>query len=98
MSLDWDRIRGNEVRHQRGSEPAPSREDYSKDDRSTRAERKPTERLLERVPTCVQELLLVGPERRRDRRRLRKEELLDVEPDDQPLPQSDDPDENDHSR
>src|SRR5581483_8677697 len=62
------------------------------------AEREAAERLLERVPPGVPELALVVPERRRDRCRLGEQELLYVQPDDQPLPEGDDRDDHDQRR
>src|SRR5439155_12938014 len=78
-----------------GAQQTPAREHQCDENREARSDREPAESLLECEPPSVPELVAVVPEGRRDRGRLRQQELLHVECDDECLPGGDAADKDD---
>src|SRR5215207_11468450 len=79
------------------SQPAAGENQGDNDPRRT-AHHPAAERLLEREPPCTPERVALGPQGSRDVGWRGKEEVLDVEPADEPLPQRDAGHEDDDGR
>ena len=95
---DRNRIRGDCVGHERARERPPGGEEERNENAEAAAEHVPAERFLEGVDPLAPERALLVPERMRDRRRLRQQELLNVERRDQALPGGDAEDEDGQRR
>src|SRR5207245_4607283 len=92
---DWYGIRRDRVRHEGLPDSPPARQRERDEDREPATDREAAEGLLEGQPACSQKLASLVPECRRDRPRLRQQELLDVEEVDRLLPDRERRDEND---